>query len=117
MITSRRRPKRDDWLLEVVSYLESNRALLMDLILQEIPGAQMVEPEATYSGWIDFSHTGVGERPAEFFARHASVALTEGVMCGEVGAGFARLVFATPRPILERIVHALGKSVRAASGR
>ena len=34
----------------------------------------------------------------------ASIALTEGSMCGVAGTGFARLIFATPRPVLEQIV-------------
>lgn len=101
----------DAWLSDVVAYLESNRDRLLTLVSEEIPGAWMVKPEATYSAWIDFRRTGAGDRPADFFTSEASIALTEGAMCGEVGAGFARLVYATPQPILEKIVRALGGSL------
>ncbi len=33
-------------------------------------------------------------------------------MCGIAGTGFARLIFATPRPILEQVVRRLGTSLR-----
>jgi cystathionine beta-lyase len=34
-------------------------------------------------------------------------------MCGVAGTGFARLIFATPRPVLEQIVRSLGRSLRS----
>jgi cystathionine beta-lyase len=103
----------DDWLAQLVPYLERNRDTLRDLLAEEIPGAWMPKPEGTYVGWIDFREAGLGDAPAEFFGREASVQLTEGTMCGAAGAGFARLIFATPKPILEHIVHRLGTSLRA----
>ena len=102
----------DPWLSDLLPYLESNRDVLAELVGEEIPDAWMPMAEGTYVGWIDFSKVGVGDRPAEFFAREASIALTEGTKCGDAGAGFTRLIFATPRPILEHIVRALGRSVR-----
>lgn len=105
----------DDWLAGLVPYLERNRDVLRDLLAEEIPGAKMPKPEGTYVGWIDFRGAGLGDAPAEFFQREASVQLTEGTMCGTAGAGFARLIFATPRPVLEEVVRRLGTSLRARS--
>ncbi|MFI8633131.1 MalY/PatB family protein [Microbacterium sp. NPDC077663] len=104
----------DPWLADLVPYLEQSRDTLLDLVAEEIPGAWMPKPEGTYVGWIDFRSVGLGERPAEFFTREAGVTLTEGSMCGVAGTGFARLIFATPRPILEQIVRRLGQAVRSA---
>lgn len=67
----------------------------------------MPKPEGTYVGWIDFRGAGIDDLPAEYFAREASVTLTEGTMCGQAGAGFARLIFATPQPVLDEIVRRL----------
>ncbi len=103
----------DEWLRELVPYLQANRDALLDLLGQEVPGAWMPRPEGTYVAWIDFRDAGGGERPAELFLREAGIGLTEGTMCGAVGAGSARLIFATPRPILEQIVRSLGASLRA----
>ncbi|QCQ17426.1 MalY/PatB family protein [Microbacterium sp. RG1] len=102
----------DDWLAELVPYLERNRDALRDLVAEEIPGAWMPEPEGTYVGWIDFRDAGLGDAPADFFHREASVQLTEGTMCGVAGTGFARLIFATPTPVLEEVVRRLGASLR-----
>ncbi len=105
----------DAWLAELVPYLERNRDTLQNLLAEEIPGAWMPKPEGTYVGWVDFRDAGLGDPPAEFFQREASVQLTEGTMCGTAGTGFARLIFATPKPVLEHIVHRLGTSLRARS--
>jgi cystathionine beta-lyase len=102
----------DAWLADLVPYLESNRDLLLSLLAEEIPDAWMPKPEGTYVGWIDFRAVGTGDTPAEFFTREASIVLTEGSMCGVAGTGFARLIFATPKPILEQIVRSLGHSLR-----
>lgn len=102
----------DAWLADLVPYLESNRDDLVRLLGEEMPDAWMPVPEGTYVSWIDFRSLGRGDRPAEFFAREAGIGLTEGTMCGAVGAGFARLIFATPRPVLEQIVRTLGRSLR-----
>ena len=78
-----------------------------------VTAEKMPKPEGTYVGWIDFRSAGLGDAPAEFFRREASVGLTEGTMCGVAGTGFARLIFATPRPVLEHVVRRLGAALRA----
>ncbi|MFT3797167.1 MalY/PatB family protein [Microbacterium sp.] len=102
----------DQWLADLVPYLQGNRDRLVELLKEEIPQAWMPVPEGTYVGWIDFRGIGRGDRPAEFFGREAGITLTEGTMCGVAGAGFTRLIYATPRPILEQIVRSLGRSLR-----
>ncbi|MEW1835060.1 aminotransferase class I/II-fold pyridoxal phosphate-dependent enzyme [Microbacterium sp. NPDC079995] len=104
----------DPWLADLVPYLEQSRDTLLDLVAEELPGVWMPEPEGTYVGWLDFRTVGLGDRPADFFTREAGVTLTEGSMCGIAGTGFTRLIFATPRPILEQIVRRLGQAVRSA---
>ena len=103
----------DPWLADLVPYLEHNRDTLLSLLAEEIPDAWMPKPEGTYVGWIDFRAIGAGDTPAEFFTREASIVLTEGSLCGVAGTGFARLIFATPKPVLEQIVRGLGRSLRS----
>jgi cysteine-S-conjugate beta-lyase len=104
----------DAWLADLVPYLEGNRDRLLSLLAEHLPGAWMPKPEGTYVGWIDFRGAGIDDLPAEYFAREASVTLTEGTMCGQVGAGFARLIFATPTPVLEEIVRRLAAALSSA---
>lgn len=105
----------DAWLNDLVPYLQGNRDSLIKLLAEEIPDAWMPTPEGTYVSWIDFRRTPAGEAPAEFFSREAGIGLTEGTMCGAVGAGHARLIFATPRPILDQVVRSLARSLRASA--
>jgi bifunctional pyridoxal-dependent enzyme with beta-cystathionase and maltose regulon repressor activities len=54
--------------------------------------------------------------PGEFFREKAGVVLVDGTACGEPGRGHARLNFATPRPILERIIMMHSRSSADRSG-
>jgi cystathionine beta-lyase len=100
------------WLDEVVGYLDSNRRVLADLVGKHLPGVRYRPPEGTYIGWLDCRALDLGV-PADFFREHAGVALTDGAACGEAGAGHVRLVFATPRPILEEAVSRMGDALRS----
>ena len=101
----------EPWLADVVSYLQGNRDALVELVASELPGATMHTPEGTYVAWIDFTGVDLPTPPAKFFEKHAKVLLTEGTMCGKAGAGFVRMIFATPRPILEQLVQSMGRAL------
>ncbi|SDS85930.1 MalY/PatB family protein [Microlunatus soli] len=99
------------WLDGVIDYLDGNRRLLSELLDQELPMIGYTPPEGTYIGWLDCRELDLGGRSAAaFFAEHAGVALTDGADCGT--PGFARMVFATPRPILTDAVRRMGRAVR-----
>lgn len=86
-----------------VSWYE-NRRVLGDLLAEHLPQARYHAPEGTYIAWIDMRGLGLGDSPADFFRERAGVSLTDGIACGEPGRGFVRLIFATPRPILETAI-------------
>jgi cystathionine beta-lyase len=95
----------DAWQRELLTYLRGNR----DLVAQEIalmPGLSMDRVEATYLAWIDARETGLDD-PSAFFEQ-AGVGLSDGALFG--GAGFVRLNFGCPRPLLRE---ALGRMRRA----
>lgn len=99
-----------EWLAEITGYLAGNRDLLTELLSAELPNVPFLPPEGTYLAWLDLRGYGFAENLTKHFADTAKVALTEGRLCGEVGAGHVRLNFALPRPLLreavERIVAA-----------
>lgn len=99
------------WLGGVVDYLDGNRKLLGNLIHKHLPAARYIEPEATYLAWVDVSRLRLGRNPARFFRHQAGVATVRGTDCGESGRGYVRLNFATPRPVLEAMVHRMGAAV------
>ncbi|RRO18046.1 pyridoxal phosphate-dependent aminotransferase [Saccharopolyspora rhizosphaerae] len=100
------------WLEEVLDYLDGNRQAVASLLAEHLPEVGYRQPEGTYLAWLDFRALGLGDHPGEFFRDHAGIVLTDGPACGEEGRGHARLNFATPRPILERIVLGLAEAVR-----
>ncbi|MBA3529539.1 MAG: aminotransferase class I/II-fold pyridoxal phosphate-dependent enzyme [Propionibacteriaceae bacterium] len=102
------------WLEAVLAYLDTNRLLLANLIAQHLPGVRYAPPQGTYIAWLDCRDLAVDMPPAEFFRARAGVALTDGADCGEAGEGFVRMVFATPRPILEQAVTRMGQAVASA---
>jgi len=99
------------WLADVLGYLDGNRTALTTLLAEHLPEVRYAPPEGTYIAWLDCRPLGLEESPADFF-RRAGVALTDGTACGTAGAGFVRLVFATPRPILAEAVTRMGEAVR-----
>ena len=93
-------------------YLDGSRALLAELLSEQIPEIGYTPPEGTYLAWLDGRGLGLGDHPAGFFLEHAGVALTDGPESGEAGAGFMRYNFATPRPIIERTVEQMATALR-----
>ncbi|QPZ39249.1 MalY/PatB family protein [Paramicrobacterium chengjingii] len=101
----------EPWLADVVDYLDGNRAELLDLVSEHLPGVTMSRPEGTYVGWLDFTALGI-ENPGAFFAENAGVGVTDGRGCGAAGVGSARFIFATPRPIMRDAITRMGQALR-----
>jgi cystathionine beta-lyase len=89
-----------DWLDQLLAYLQANRDYLSAYIRREIPGVALREPEGTYLAWLDCRRTGVPGNPYEFFLEKARVAFNDGRIFGSGGEGFVRLNFGCPRSIL-----------------
>jgi cystathionine beta-lyase len=106
-----------DWLADVLSYIDHNRTRLHELLAEHLPGVRYTPPEGSYIAWLDCRGlpdvTG-GVSWSEFFMDHASVALTDGALCGEAGVGHVRMMLAAPTHILERIVTQMGDAVKEA---
>ncbi len=90
----------DEWLAQVVAYLQANRDFLVSYVRENLRGVSMATPEGTYLAWLDCRQTGIQEAPSEFFLREAKVALNDGATFGKAGEAFARLNFGCPRPLL-----------------
>jgi cystathionine beta-lyase len=89
-----------EWLEQVLVYLEGNRNFLARYVAENLPGVKMRRPEGTYLAWLDCRATGIPCTPGQFFLRQAHVALNEGHTFGKGGEGFVRLNFGCPRAIL-----------------
>ena len=104
-----------EWLEQVLAYLEGNRDYLAHHIQECLPGIHMAKPEGTYLGWLDCRSAGLPGDPFEFFLKQARVALNDGRTFGPGGEGFVRLNFACSRSTLaqalEQMEQALARSM------
>jgi cystathionine beta-lyase len=105
------------WLDEVLAYLDGNRRFVGRFVAERLPGVRGFDPEATYLAWLDFRACGWPTTPGRFLFEHAQLALSDGHHFGEGFDGFARLNFATSRPILVRALEAIESAVLTAPGR
>jgi cystathionine beta-lyase len=101
------------WLDEILAQLEANRDWLAQTIAADLPGVTMRVPEATYLAWLDCRALELPGCAGQFFLNHARVGLNFGETFGARYAGFARLNFATPAPVLRQIVTRMAEAVRA----
>jgi cystathionine beta-lyase len=89
-----------EWLDQLLVYLEGNRDLLYAFVREQMPGARMTLPEGTYLAWIDFRLAGIEGKLSSFFLEKARVAVSDGEAFGQGGKGFIRLNFGCPRGML-----------------
>jgi cystathionine beta-lyase len=100
------------WLDEILAHLQANRDWLAHTIAADLPGVTMRLPEATYLAWLDCRALELPCSAGQFFLDHAKVGLNFGETFGARYAGFARLNFATPAPVLRQIVARMVEAVR-----
>lgn len=101
----------DGWLAELRSHLTSNRDFLVEYVTKYMPQVRTTIPDATYLGWLDFTQTPIKEAPYDFFLKEARVALSDGKIFGQGGAGHVRLNFGTSRKLLTQGLDRMRKAL------
>ncbi len=101
----------EGWLAGVVPYLQANRDFVTEFLARRMPAVGFIPPEATFFAWMDCRELDLPGGPYAYFLEHAKVALSDGVPFGEVGEGFVRLNFATPKKLLEQILEQLAEAI------
>ena len=105
-----------EWVDQLVDYLRGNLSLMRETFRTRIPQLRLIEPEATYLPWVDFSGLGLSVPELErFIVERAKLWLDGGPIFGTGGAGFQRFNIATPRSILQEALDQLENAVRQIS--
>lgn len=92
----------DEWLEQVLDYLQGNLDFLMDYTMSKIKGITVIQPQGTYLIWLDCRELGMDNQALKcFMEEKARVGMEDGFIFGEAGSGFMRMNIATPRPLLE----------------
>lgn len=104
----------DEWLDQLMDYLEANREYLTQTIHAKIEGIKVIQPEGTYLAWLDCRGLPLEkEKIHEFMVQKAGLGLSDGASFGENGLGFQRLNFGCPRATLEKALENLDKAVHS----
>ncbi|MGI1806554.1 MalY/PatB family protein [Exiguobacterium sp. TDN 0502] len=101
----------EQWLAQLLLYLESNRDHAIQRIRQEMPALQVVVPESTFLLWIDFKALELdGKSRADWLVKEAGLALTHGQPFGSGGETFERLNIGCPRAQLDQAIDRLSSA-------
>ena len=101
----------DDWLNDLIEYLEGNINFVLERLQKTCVKAK--KPEGTYLMWLDFRICGIPFEDLPRILVEKGVWLQDGRKFGDTGKGFMRMNIATPRSILEE---ALSRIIRAVNG-
>jgi cystathionine beta-lyase len=101
------------WLDRLLEVTDRNRRFIAGRLAERLPDVGYAMPEATFLAWLDMRGAGLGDEPSKAILRHGRAALGRGLDFGEAGRGFVRLTFATPLPILDRLLAAVEQAVEA----
>ncbi|MCG8508266.1 MAG: pyridoxal phosphate-dependent aminotransferase [Rhodospirillales bacterium] len=103
----------NEWLQDMLRYLEANRDWLVEAVKNRLPGIRMNSPEGTFLGWMDCSGCGIDGDPAAFFLDKAKVAMNSGADFDRSGQGFVRVNFGCARSVLKEAVDRIEASLKS----
>jgi len=94
-------PQGEEWLEQLLAYLEGNVQAVEDFLSQKLPKAHMIRPEGTFLCWLDLSDFGfTDEELLQKIIRQAGVICVPGPWFGRGGEGHMRLNIGCPRKML-----------------
>lgn len=94
--------KGEEWLLQVLVYINENIKFVETYLKKYLPKIKMMRPEASFLIWLDFSETGLShDQVVEKLKSEAGLALNDGISFGKEGTMHMRLNIGTSRSIVE----------------
>ena len=91
----------EDWLYELIKYIEDNVDFAIDYIKNHIPQLKVKKPEGTYLLWVDVSDLNVDKEDLKnALINKGRIALSDGSSFGIGGDGYYRINLACPRSMV-----------------
>ena len=104
----------DEWLEQLLDYLEGNLKITMKYFSKRIPKIKVIKPQGTYLVWLDCRNLGMDNQALRNFMREkARVGFDDGFLFGAAGSGFERMNIACPRAILNEALARIEKAVNS----
>ncbi len=102
----------EEWLGQLLRYIEENIDFIQDYLKKNIPDVSMVKPEGTYLVWLDFRKLGLSQDTLnKFLIREAGLGMSNGTQFGVEGKGFQRLNTACPRSLIIKGLEQLEEAI------
>jgi cystathionine beta-lyase len=101
----------EEWLDEVLSYLDDSRHLLGGLLRRHLPQVRYRPPDGTYLAWLDCTAMDLPGSPGELVTDRARITVVDGPAFGAGGPGAFRFNFATPHPVLTEMVERIAAAL------
>jgi len=106
--------KCDDWLEQVIEYVDKNRNFLIEYVDKNISKLKVIESEGTFLAWIDCRELNMTtEELEEFLINKARLGLSQGYEYGEGGEGFVRMNIGCPHEILKTALEQLKTAINS----
>lgn len=90
----------EQWLDELLSYLEGNVVAVEKFFAENCPQIKPLRPQASFLVWLDCRELGLSQAELVDWFKSRGLALNDGAMFGAAGTGFMRLNIAQPRATL-----------------
>ncbi len=105
--------KGEDWLTELLDYLDGNARLVDEYLDANLPQVRRIRADATYFAWLDCRDLGpLAVDLKQRLQDRARVWLEDGATYGAEGAGFLRMNIACPRTLLAAALERISAALR-----
>lgn len=104
--------KGEEWLNELLVYLEKTMNWIEDFVKSELPEVILYKPEGTYQIWLDFSKLNLSDAALKHLVvKQAKLALTPGDWFESSHTQFMRMNVASPLSKIQQAFHQFKKAV------
>ncbi|HPF53539.1 MAG TPA: MalY/PatB family protein [Eubacteriales bacterium] len=103
----------EGWLDELITVIDSNRALVEEFLKDKLPMLIPFRLEGTYLLWVDCRKLGMNHTELEnFLENRCQLFFNDGFMFGEGGDGFVRINLACPKSVVEEALERLCNGIK-----
>lgn len=102
----------EEWLKQLMQYLEENLNFLFKYFEEQIPKIKVVKPQGTYLVWIDCTALNMSSSQLEeFFINKVKVRFNEGIQFGVECPSFQRINIACARSVLKEALERIERQI------